>query len=65
MSAFTSGFNDMNFFLYLHHFLIVVNCFMKLRRTEFIGKIRNLIDTHTTHKLVHAFITSRLDYNLL
>ena len=31
-----------------------------------IGKIRNLIDTHTTQMLVHAFITSRLDYfNLL
>ena len=27
-----------------------------------IGKIRNLIDAHTTHMLVHAFITSRLDY---
>ena len=27
-----------------------------------IGKIRNLIDGHTTHMLVHAFITSRLDY---
>ena len=27
-----------------------------------IGKIRNLIDAPTTHMLVHAFITSRLDY---
>ena len=27
-----------------------------------IGKIRNLIDPHTTHMRVHAFITSRLDY---
>ena len=27
-----------------------------------IRKIRNLIDVHTTHMLVHAFITSRLDY---
>ena len=27
-----------------------------------IGKIRNLIDAHTTHMLVHASITSRLDY---
>ena len=28
----------------------------------YIGKIRNLIDANTTHMLVHAFITSRLDY---
>ena len=27
-----------------------------------IGKIRNLTDAHTTHMLVHALITSRLDY---
>ena len=27
-----------------------------------IGKIRNLINAHTTHMRVHAFITSRLDY---
>ena len=27
-----------------------------------IGKIRNLIDAHTTHMLVYAFITSCLDY---
>ena len=27
-----------------------------------IGEIRNLIDAHTTHMFVHAFITSRLDY---
>ena len=27
-----------------------------------IGKIRNLIDTETTHMLIHSFITSRLDY---
>ena len=30
-----------------------------------IGKIRNLIDAHTTHMLVHVFITSRLDYCIL
>ena len=32
-----------------------------------IGKIRNLLDKYTTEKLVHAFVTSRLDYcnNLL
>ena len=27
-----------------------------------IGKIRKLLDSHSTEKLVHAFITSRLDY---
>ena len=27
-----------------------------------IGKIRNLLDQSSTEKLVHAFITSRLDY---
>ena len=26
------------------------------------GKIRNLIDAHSTHMLVHAFITSRYNY---
>ena len=34
-------------------------CYYHLRN---IGKIRNLIDTHTIHMLIHAFITSRLDY---
>ena len=27
-----------------------------------IGKIRNLVNAHTTHMLVYAFITSRFDY---
>ena len=38
---------------------ICMACHYHLRN---IGKIRNLIDAHTTHMLVHVFITSRLDY---
>ena len=34
-------------------------CHYHLRNS---GKIRDLIDAHTTHMLAHAFITSRLDY---
>ena len=50
---------DCHFNLNKHVNLIVANCYRLLRN---IGRIRNVISTSHTEVLVHAVISSRLDY---
>ena len=50
---------DSNFSMENHVKKVCQACHFHLRN---IGQIRNLIDQATAHTLVHAFVTSRLDY---